>query len=84
MMRITCALFLPTMASNNFRSLFPKVGCFTTDMIERQIDVAFGSEIWEQSENKDHLDKIEALLEIDGFKYISTSRPAKQKGVVLP
>ena len=73
-------MHLPTVASYNFRSFFPKVGNFKTDMLERQIDVVFASEIWEQSENKDHIKGIETMLEIDGLKYISNSRPSNKKG----
>ena len=40
------AMNLPTVAAYNVRSLFPKVGNFKTDMIERGVSVAFVSEIW--------------------------------------
>ena len=62
------------------RSLFPKLGNFKTDMLERGIEVSFVSEVWEQSENKDHLNAIETMLEIDGLKYLSTSRPSNKRG----
>jgi hypothetical protein len=77
----TCtALNLPTVASYNLRSLFPKVGNFKTDMIERKVDCAFVSEVWEQSEDKGHLAEIEKMLQMDGLQYISTSRPNKKRG----
>ena len=76
------ALNLPTVASYNVRSLFPKIGRFKTDMIERGISVSFVSEIWEQSENKEHAHEIETMLEMDELTYISTSRPSKTKGGV--
>ena len=74
------ALNLPTVASYNVRSLFPKIRSFKTDMLERAVSVAFVSEIWEQKENFKHITEIEIMLEMDGLKYISTSRPSKTKG----
>ena len=49
-------------------------------MIERQIDCGFISEVWEQSEKKEHLSEIERMLQMEGLKYISTSRPTNKKG----
>ena len=68
------------MATYNVRSLFPKVGNFKIDMLERGISVSFISEIWEKSEDKEHIKHIETMLELDGLKYISTSRPNNKKG----
>ena len=73
--RITCAVNLPTIATYNCRSLFPKLGNIKTDIIERTIDVAFLCEIWEKKENKNHQKQIETLLETEGLRYISTPRP---------
>ena len=70
--RITCAVNLPTIATYNCRSLFPKLGNIKTDIIERTIDVAFLCEIWEKKENKNHQNQIETLLETEGLRYIST------------
>ena len=50
--KIATAIDLPIVASYNCRSLFPKIDSFKTDMIERQIDCAFASEVSEQSEKK--------------------------------
>ena len=44
--KITAASHLPTVATYNMRSLFPKLGNVTT---ERGISVGFFSEIWEKS-----------------------------------
>lgn len=74
------ALNLPTVASYNVRSLFTKIERFKTDMLERGISVSFVSEIWEQSESKEHAHEIETMLEMDGLRYVSTSRPSKTKG----
>ena len=38
------------------------------------------SEIWEDKEKKDHLDKIEEALEIQGIQYISNPRPNRRGG----
>ena len=73
--KISCALNLPTLATYNCRSLFPKLGNVKTDILERAIDVAFLCEIWEKKENKNHQLQIETLLETEGLKYISTPRP---------
>ena len=51
-------------------------------MEERDIDVAFLSEVWERSENKKHQYKIEEMLELRGIHYISTPRPGRRGGGV--
>ena len=65
------------------RSLFPKVGNVTTDILERGITVGFFSEIWEKSENKAHKLKIETMMEMEGLKYISTPRPRGWGGAAI-
>ena len=79
--KITAALSLPTVATYNLRSLFPKIGNLSTDMLERHVDVGFLTEIWENSANLEHQLEIEKLLEMKGLKYISTARPPNSKGV---
>ena len=79
--KISDALSLPTIATYNLRSLFPKVGNLTTDMLERKVDCGFLTEIWEQVDNKEHMNEIEKMLEISGLKYISSARPPNAKGV---
>ena len=74
------ALNLPTIAAYNVCSLFPKVRSFKIDMLERAIDVAFVSEVWEQKEKKEHAFEVEKMLEMDGLKYLSKSRPSTQRG----
>ena len=49
-------------------------------MLERGISCALASEIWEKSEKKEHILEIERMLQIDGLKYLSTSRPSTTKG----
>ena len=58
------------------RSLFPKLGNFAQDMIERESDISFLTE----QENKKHQSKLEELFEMSGIKYISTPRPGAQRG----
>ena len=79
--KITAALSLPTVATYNLRSLFPKIGNLTTDMLERSVYVRFLSEIWENSSKAEHSYEIEKLLELNGLKYISTTRSPNAKGV---
>ena len=79
--KITAALSLPTVATYNLRSLFPKIESLKTDLIERKIDVGFLTEIWEQHQNSDHMFEIEKMLEMDGLQYIYTARPPNKKGV---
>ena len=81
--KISAAQYLPAVASYNMRSLFPKIGNVKTDLIERQIDVGFFSEIWQKSENKKHQIEIEKMLESEGLKYISTVRPRGWGGAAL-
>ena len=62
--RVSIALNLPVVATYNLRSLMPNIRNLRTDLLERKIDLAFLQEIWEQSENTDHIHEIEEMLEI--------------------
>ena len=64
----------------NARSLFPKISNFKNDILERNIDVALVSEVWENSESHEHQEEITKMLELDELSYISCSRPNGQKG----
>ena len=66
------ALSLPIVATYNLRSLFPKVNSLKTDILERNIDVAFLQEIWEDSGNEKYQKEVEKMYELDGLKYVST------------
>ena len=79
--KISAARCLPTVATYNLRSLLPKIGCLTTDVLERKIDCRFLTEIWGHEDNSTHQFEIEKLLELHGLKYISTSRKPNRKGV---
>ena len=78
-----CAVNLPSVATYNMRSVFPKISNLKDDLIERSIDCAFLVEIWEKTENKKHQHEIEKMLEIDGLKYISTARPGGWGGAAI-
>ena len=74
------AQFLPKITSYNVRSLKPKIRNAAQDIIERESDLIFLTEIWEKEDDKKHQHRIEELLELDGIKYISTPRPGKRGG----
>ena len=80
--KISAALSLPTVATYNLRSMFPKIGNLTADILERKVDVSFLQEIWEDPSNPEHRIEIEKLLEISGLKYFSTARPPNAKNGV--
>ena len=73
--KVVQALSLPRISSYNMRSLMPKLNCFVEDMLDRNCQLSFLTEIWTKSENKRHQFKIEELYEMKGLKYISTPRP---------
>ena len=78
--KFSTALHLPTVATYNCRSLFPKIENFKTDMMERDISVSLLSEIWEKSEDKGHSFEVEKMLQLSGLKYLSKSRPSNKRG----
>ena len=71
---------LPRISSYNMRSLMPKLNSFSIDMLDRNTDLSFLTEIWQKAENKRHQFKIEELYEMKGLKYISTPRPGNRRG----
>jgi hypothetical protein len=71
---------LPVVTVCNMRSLFPKIENFKTDFFERQVDVSLCCEVWEKAENKKHKDEMEKMLELEGLKYFSTTRPRGKRG----
>ena len=79
--KIMAALSLPTVATYNCRSMVPKIGNLKTDILERKIDCAFLTEIWEQEDNRNHQYEIEKMLELSGLAYISAARPPNAKGI---
>ena len=78
--KVLQAVTLPKFSSYNMRSLMPKLSSWATDMIDRMCSLSFLVEIWQKSENKKHIFKIEELLEMRGINYISTPRPGNRRG----
>ena len=76
------ALNLPAFTFYNMRSLWSKVNNLGEDIIERDVDISFLSEVWEKKENIQHQACIEELLEMKGILYISTPRPGLRRGGV--
>ena len=73
------ATTLPIVATYNMRSLLPIINSLKSDLIEREIDVAFIQEIWEDTNNEDYHFEIERMFELNGLKYVSTPRPKTGK-----
>ena len=73
--RNTVTLSLPIIATYNMRSLLPKVNALKTDLLERNIDIAFLQEIWEDTENHSYRDEMEKMFQLNGLLYLSTPRP---------
>ena len=73
------ALTLPIIATYNLRSLLPKVKSLKTDLIEREIDLAFLQEIWEDSGNEKYQFEVEKMFEENGLLYRSSPRPKRLK-----
>ena len=62
------------------RSIWSKLNNLAEDILERNVDLSFLSEVWEVKENKKHQKGIENLLEMKGISYISTPRPGARRG----
>ena len=78
------ARHLPVVSVCNVRSFFPKQNNWKNDFFEHQGDVSLLCEVWQKAEDKQHLQHIEHMLEIDGLQYLSTTRPlGKGVGVQL-
>ena len=73
-------LNLPTFTVYNMRSLWSKINNLAEDIIERDVDISFLSEVWEKKENLQHQSCIEEMLELKGIAYISTPRPGARRG----
>ena len=73
--RCILASKLPTIFVTNHRSFFPKFHNFLEVMHTLELTLGLHSEIWEDKEKKDHKDKIEEALELQGIDYISNTRP---------
>ena len=78
--RAILASKLPAIFVTNHRSFFPKFRNFVEVMQTLGLTLGLHSEIWEDREKKDHMDKIEEALEIEGIQYISNTRPNRRGG----
>ena len=58
----------------------PKVRSAAQDILERESDLVFLTEICQKEDDKKHQYRIEELLELDGIKYTSTPRPGSKRG----
>ena len=64
----------------NHRSIFPKFNNLIDELVECQMHLGLHSEIWEDKENLDHMQKVEEALELHGIIYISNPRPKRRGG----
>ena len=78
--RTEASMALPTVAVTNFRSLEPKVENVKNDMIEREIDLLFGTETWHKESNRRLKSKVEEMLEENSLNFISCPRPSTKRG----
>ena len=62
------------------RSIWSKFKNFFIDLNDRDCSVSFVTEVWEKLENKKHQNKIEELMEMKGYQYISTPRTGVRGG----
>ena len=72
--RTSAAISLPIVVTYNMRGLLPKVP-FKADLFERNIDIGFLKEIWEDIGNENYQLEVEKMFQINGLKYISLPRP---------
>ena len=66
---------LPTIYSANARSVFPKFNDLIQKLQNHRIDVAQISETWQDTNKKDHNDKISILNNRFGYMWYSYARP---------
>ena len=78
--RTILASKLPTVFVTNHRSFFPKFHNFLDLMKTLGLTLGLHSEIWENKEKKQHRNKIEEALEMEGVQYISNPRPNRRGG----
>ena len=78
--RCLLARQLPTIFVTNHRWFFPKLRNFLEFMKTYELTLGIHSEIWEVKEKKQHQNKIEEALELEGVKYISNPRPDRRGG----
>ena len=62
--RAEAALGLPVITTNNLRSMMPKIKSLKADIIERNVDISFLQEIWEQSDSDNFKMKLKQYLSL--------------------
>ena len=62
--RAEAALGLPVITTNNLRSMMPKIKSLKADIIERNVDISFLQEIWEQSDSDNFKMKLKQCLSL--------------------
>ena len=80
--KLKCPYFHPAsvqVSSTGF-FFFPKYRNFLELMKTYELILGLHSEVWEVKEKKQHLNKIEEALELEGVKYISNPRPNRRGG----
>ena len=78
--RLVSALSLPTFSLYNMRSVWSKLDSLADDMVERETDFCFLNEIWENTDNKKHEEKLEKLFHMKNVEYFSTPRASSKRG----
>ena len=78
--RCILASKLPTIFVTNHRSFFPKFNNFLELVKTLDLTLGLHSEVWEDKEKKDHQNKIEEAMELEGVHYISNPRPKRRGG----
>ena len=71
---------LPVVTVCNMHSFSPKVNNFKNDFVEREVDISLLCEVWQKTEDKKPMSYIEEMLQMEGLKYFSTSRPRGKRG----
>ena len=77
---LVTALSLPAISLYNMRSIWSKIGNLADDVLMRQTDICFLTEVWEKLNNKRHRYKMEEMMEMKGIHCISTPRTGGRRG----
>ena len=62
--RAEAAPGLPVITTNNLQSMMPKIKSLKADIIERNVDISFLQEIWEQSDSDNFKMKLKQCLSL--------------------
>ena len=81
--RIQKSASMPVIAVANVRSLLPKLNSFVEKIENEEIDITLVCEVWEKTgkKNRGFQAKVEEIMEMKGWKYISCgARPSGKRG----